>query len=55
MKGIRQALRDEFGQSLADQEFKFDFDEDAKQVTNHHCSCMVMSSPEPVDARHFGK
>ena len=33
MKGIRQALRDEFGQSLADQEFKFDFDEDAKQVT----------------------
>ena len=33
MKEIRQALRDEFGQSLADQEFKFDFDEDAKQVT----------------------
>ena len=33
MKGIRQALRDEFGQSLADQEFKFAFDEDAKQVT----------------------
>ena len=33
MKGIRQALRDEFGQSLADQEFKFTFDEDAKQVT----------------------
>ena len=33
MKGIRQALRDEFGQSLADQEFKFAFDEDAKRVT----------------------
>ena len=30
MKGIRHALRDEFGQSLADQEFKFAFDEDAK-------------------------
>ena len=33
MKGVRQALRDEFGQSLADQEFKFTFDEDAKRVT----------------------
>ena len=33
LKGIRQALRDEFGQSLADQDFKFDFDEDAKRVT----------------------
>ena len=33
MKGIRQALRHEFGQSLADQEFKIVFDEDAKQVT----------------------
>ena len=31
MKGVRQALRDEFGQSLADQEFKFTFDEDAKR------------------------
>ena len=33
VKGIRQALRGEFGQSLADQEFKFAFDEDAKRVT----------------------
>ena len=32
MKGIRQALRDEFGQSLWDQEFKFAFDEDAKRL-----------------------
>ena len=29
MKGIREALRYESGQSLADQEFKFTFDEDA--------------------------
>ena len=33
LKGIRQALRDEFGQSFADQDFKFNFDEDAKRVT----------------------
>ena len=33
MKGIRQALRDEFGQSLVDQEFKFAFNEEAKRVT----------------------
>ena len=32
MKVVRQALRDEFGQSFADQEFKFTFDEDAKRV-----------------------
>ena len=30
MKGVRQAVRNEFGQSLADQEFKFAFDEDTK-------------------------
>ena len=33
LKGIRQALRDEFGEGLADQDFKFNFDEDAKRVT----------------------
>ena len=33
MKGIRQALRDEFGEGLADQDFKFNFHEDAKRVT----------------------
>ena len=32
-KGIRQAIGDEFGQSLGDQEFKFAFDEEAKRVT----------------------
>ena len=33
MRGVRQALCDQFGQSLADQEFKFTFDEDAKRVS----------------------
>ena len=33
MKGIRQALCDQFGHILANQEFKFAFDEDAKRVT----------------------
>ena len=33
LKGIRQALRDEFGEGLADQDFKFNFDEDSKRVT----------------------
>ena len=50
MKGIRQALRDEFGQSLADQQFKFAFDEDAKQVTITipAWSCLVLN-PWMVD------
>ena len=33
MQGIRQALREELGQSLVDQELKFAFDGDAKRVT----------------------
>ena len=32
LEGIRQALSDEFGQSLTDQEFQFASDEDAKRV-----------------------
>ena len=44
IKGTRRALRDEFGQSLADQEFKFAFDEDAKQViiTVAAWSCLAL-------------
>ena len=47
MKRIRQALRDEFGQSLADQEFKFTF---TKQVTITVAawSC-VASNPWMID------
>ena len=33
LKGIRQALRDEFGEELTDQDFKYNFDEDTKRVT----------------------
>ena len=33
MRGVRQALLEKFGQSLADQEFKFTFDEDGKRLT----------------------
>ena len=33
MNGVQQAVRDEFGKSLGDQEFKFPFDEYAKRVT----------------------
>ena len=33
MKVVRQALREEFSNCLADQQFKFAFYEDAKRVT----------------------
>ena len=43
VRGIRQALRDEFGQSLADQEFKFTFDEDTKRVSITIPACSVLA------------
>ena len=58
MRGVRQALRDEFGQSLADQEFKFTFDEDAKRVTITIPAFLVLAlNPWMVDlleSRTFG-
>ena len=59
MKGIRRALRNEFGQSLADQEFKFTFDEDAKRVSITIPSFSILAlNPWMVDlleSRTFGE
>ena len=59
MKGIRQALRDEFGQTLADQEFKFTFDEDAKQMTitvaAWSCVALNLWMVDLLDSNSFGQ
>ena len=59
MKGVRQAFRDEFGQSLADQEFKFAFDEDAKQVSITEAAFSVLAlNPwmfDLLESRTFGE
>ena len=55
LKGIRQALRDEFGEELADQDFKFNFDEDAKRVTItiKEWSCLTLN-PWMTNLLHSG-
>ena len=55
IKGIRQALRDEFGESLADQDFKFHFDEDAKRmtITIKAWSCLALN-PWMTNLLHSG-
>ena len=55
LKGIRQALRDEFGDGLADQDFKFNFDEDAKRVTItiKEWSCLALN-PWMTNLLHSG-
>ena len=55
LKGIRQALRDEFGEGLADQDFKFNFDEDAKRVTItiRAWSCLALN-PRMTALLHSG-
>ena len=59
MRGVRQALRDEFGQSLTDQEFKFTFDEDAKRVSITIPAFSVLAlNPwmiELLESRTFGE
>ena len=55
MKGTRQALCDEFGQSLADQWLKFHFDEDAKRmtITIKAWSCLALN-PWMTNLLHSG-
>ena len=55
MKGIRQALRDEFGEELTDQDFKFNFDEDTKRVTItiKEWSCLALN-PWMTNLQHSG-
>ena len=55
LKGIRQALRDEFGEELADQDFKFNFDEDTKRVTItiKEWSCLALN-PWMTNLLHSG-